>query len=148
MFDLETQLNGAVRRVALASRFIADEWVRGVDITRQQAFALGYIAKNQDNGVIARDLAEVSNTTPASVASLIKGLEQRGLVERRQDPDDSRIKLLRATPAGVDIVSGFEQAMIDANRAVFAVLAPEERQTLLSLLTRVIDANPGAAPPR
>lgn len=143
MFDIETLLNGAVRRLALAGRFVADEWVRGVDVTRQQAFALGYITKNQDNGVIARDLAEVSNTTPASVASLVKGLEQRGLVERQPDPDDSRVKLLRATPAGADIVAGYEQAMIEANHAVFAVLSQEEKETLLSLLNKVIEANPG-----
>lgn len=132
------QLTVAIRTLGFAQRAAADAWVRDSGLTRQQGFTLGYIEQHQDRGVIARELSDMSGTTPASVASLLQGLEERGLIERRPSPDDSRVKLITITAAGSDLIEGFDEAMRAAQESLFNTLTAEEQDHLLALLERLI----------
>ena len=138
--------------LAGAFRAAADAWVAGSGLTRQQGFTLGYIEANQHRGVIARELAEMSRTTPASVASLLQGLEERGLITRTPSPDDSRVKLISITDAGRELIAGFDDQMRSAQTGLYRALSPAEQDQLLALLTRVVDSNDiplgPPAPPR
>ena len=79
----------------------------------------------------------MSRTTPASVSSLLRGLEGRGLIERRTEGGDERTKRVYATPAGAELIAGFEDAMIAADETILAPLDAEERATLQKLLGKV-----------
>lgn len=135
------QISGLIRRISMVQWRAADAWIRDTGLTQIQGRAIGFIESHQDRGVIARDLAEASGTTAASVASLIQGLEERGLVERRPSPDDARRKLLFATPAAVAMTRDFEERMNAAYLVAFAVLTDAEQDQLISLLTRIAEAN-------
>lgn len=145
-------LSELIRIVGFAGRGAADEWVREREVTRQQAMTIGYIEANQHRGVNAREIAEVSGTTAASVASLLQGLEQRGFITREPSPDDSRVKLLRATPEAVALVDGFQEHMIAAQEFVFSVLDDDERDQLAALLGKLtahiaeVEGPPGEHP--
>jgi MarR family transcriptional regulator, repressor for mepA len=134
------QLTVAIRTLGFAQRAAADAWVRTSGLTRQQAFTLGYIEEHQDRGVIARELAEMSGTTAASVTSLIQGLEERGLVVRTPSPGDSRVKLLSITPEASALIEGFDDEMYAAQDRMFAPLSDPEKDQLLALLTRITSA--------
>lgn len=145
------QINAAIRAIAFAQRATADAWVAGSGLTRQQAFTLGYIEEHQDRGVIARELSEMSGTTPASVASLLQGLEDRGLITRTPSPSDSRVKLITVTEEGSGLVVGFDEQMRAAQEQFFASLTDAEQTQLLSLLDRVVvdlDVDVPTEPPR
>ena len=133
------QLNALFMSIAFAGRANADEWVRNSGLTRQQGFALGYIEENQARGVIARELAQMSGTTPASVASLLQGLEDRGYITRTPSPSDSRVKLLTVTPEGSRLIEGFEEEMSAAQVRLFSGLSAAEQDQLVTLLERIID---------
>ncbi|MBS1675556.1 MAG: winged helix DNA-binding protein [Actinobacteria bacterium] len=147
--SIEERLTTAIRSLAFAQRAAADEWVRDSALTRQQAFTLGYIDEHQGRGVIARELSEMSGTTPASVTSLLQGLEERGLITRTPSPDDSRVKFIRATAEGSHLVAGFDDTMNAAQARIFTPLTDEERDALLTLLQKVIDGSrlPVITPP-
>lgn len=122
--------------------------MRTTGLTRQQAFTLGYIEHHQARGVIARELSEVHGVTPASVASLLQGLEDRGYVVRTPSPTDSRVKLLSITPQGSALINGFDEAMLAAQHTLFAPLDQAEQHQLLALLDRLTAEIPDApAPP-
>jgi DNA-binding MarR family transcriptional regulator len=145
------KINVAIRAIAFAQRATADAWVAGSGLTRQQAFTLGYIEEHQDRGVIARELAEMSGTTAASVASLLQGLEDRGLITRTPSPDDSRVKLLAVTEEASDLVVGFDEQMRAAQERFFSSLTVDEQTQLLGLLDRVVaelDVDIPTEPPR
>ncbi|MFF2370748.1 MarR family winged helix-turn-helix transcriptional regulator [Agromyces sp. NPDC058110] len=129
-----------MRWIGWEQRRALDEWLRARDLSHEQAFVLGYLAQNP--GSIQRDLADVSRTTPASVSSLLQGLERRSLIERRTDEVNARIKRVHATPAGAELVSGFGDAAADVNRRVLAPLSPDERDRLHALLTKITDPLP------
>ena len=141
------RLTELVRSVAFAGRAAAEEWVRDSGLTRQQAFTLGYLEQNRHRDVIARELAEMSGTTAASVTSLLQGLEERGYVTRTSSPNDARVKIVRVTAEGTRVVAGFDESMAVEQRKLFSVLDEAEQDQLIALLQRLVDADPSAAAP-
>ncbi|MBD7949808.1 MarR family winged helix-turn-helix transcriptional regulator [Oerskovia rustica] len=124
-----------VRWIGWAQRKVGEDWIRERDLSHEQAFVLGYLVQNP--GAIQRDIAAVSRTSAASVSSLLQGLERRGLIERRTQSGDERRKRVFATPAGTELIAGFDVAMAEADETILAPLTPDERSTLLSLLTKI-----------
>ncbi|MEU5695329.1 MarR family transcriptional regulator [Actinosynnema sp. NPDC020468] len=123
------------RWIMWAQRKAAEDWIRARELTFEQGFALGYLVEHP--GAIQRDLAQVTRTSPASVSSLLQGLERRGLVERRTEPGDERSKRVFATPTGAELVSGFDAAMAAADETILAPLDEAERAALHALLTKI-----------
>jgi MarR family transcriptional repressor of mepA len=124
-----------VRWIGWAQMQAGQEWVRARELSREQSFVLGYLV--QSPGAIQRDIAQMTRTSAASVSSLLQGLERRGLIERRTEDGDERSKRVYATPAGAELISGFEAAMSDANETILAPLYQQERATLQALLTKI-----------
>lgn len=112
-----------------------EEWIRERELSHPQSFVLGYLVQNP--GAIQRDIADVSRTTPASVSSLLQGLEARQLVERRADADNERIKRVYATAAGAELIAGFDESMKATEETILAPLDATERESLRALLTKV-----------
>jgi len=123
------------RWIGWAQMKAGEDWIRERELSHAQSFVLGYLVQNP--GAIQRDIAEVSRTSAASVSSLLQGLERRGLIERRTESGNERSKRVFATPAGAELISGFETAMIDAGETILAPLDPAERATLYALLTKI-----------
>ena len=124
-----------IRWIGWAQRKAADDWIRARGLSVEQGIVLGYLVRSP--GAMQRDIAQVTRTSPASVSSLLQGLERRGLVERRTEPGDERSKRVHATAAGVDLVAGFEPAVAAADEVILAPLDRAERATLHALLTKI-----------
>jgi MarR family transcriptional regulator, repressor for mepA len=124
-----------VRWIGWAQRKAGEDWIRARGLSHEQAFVLGYLTQNP--GAIQRDIAQISRTSAASVSSLLQGLERNGLVERRTDPGNERSKRVHATPAGTELIAGFDTAMAAADETILAPLNEAERATLHALLTKI-----------
>ena len=125
-----------VRWIGWAQRKAGEDWIRERELSHEQAFVLGYLVQNP--GAIQRDIAEVSRTSAASVTSLLQGLERRGLVERRPEPGNARVKRVHATPDGARLIAGFTDAIAAADETILAPLDAAERETLRALLTKIV----------
>lgn len=147
--DRTERLSHAMRTLSWIEHATADEWVKGSGLTRQQARTLGYIEAEQERGVIAREITEMSGTTAASVASLLQGLERRNLIVRMPAPSDSRVKLLRVTEEGARLIDGFDTSMAAARERLYSSLTAAEQEQMLSMAeTLVHGADPALLPPR
>ncbi|MFK4639397.1 MarR family winged helix-turn-helix transcriptional regulator [Paenarthrobacter histidinolovorans] len=124
-----------LRWIGWAQKRAAEDWIRERGLSHAQSFVLGYLV--QQPGSIQRDLAEASRTTAASVSSLLQGLESRGLVERRSEAGNDRVKRVYATPTGIELISGFDSAMAAAEKAILAPLNKGEQNTFHALLTKI-----------
>jgi DNA-binding MarR family transcriptional regulator len=123
---------------------------------------LGYAAKEQaieawrETGLhpyhyaILLVLAEGSRETQGSIADalgydrgqlvgLLDELEERGLVERRRDPNDRRRHLVRLTPAGKQTLTRLRVLARELDHDFLAPLDEEERATLHELLLRLAE---------
>jgi DNA-binding MarR family transcriptional regulator len=89
-------------------------------------------------------LAEAVRVDAPYATLIVDSLEERGLVERRPDPDDRRRKLVALTPDGKEAA----QRILRIKREpppVFANLSAAELDTLEELMRRLVAAKRGPA---
>jgi DNA-binding MarR family transcriptional regulator len=109
--------------------------VAELDLAPLQAKALHEL--NVEPPISMRALAERLKSDPSNVTGLIDRLEARGLVERRPDPTDRRIKGLALTAAGARLRERLFARLYSAPRAVASL--PETDQRLLTdVLQRIL----------
>jgi DNA-binding MarR family transcriptional regulator len=83
-----------------------------------------------------RHLAAALDYDASNLSTMVDRLERRGVVERRPDPDDRRVKALALTPDGERLRARFWHDMVE-DPGPLAPLGEDELQTLLSLLARL-----------
>ncbi len=84
-----------------------------------------------------RQLARRLKCEPSNVTGIVDRLEARGLVERRPDPADRRVKLAAATAEGRRVARSLQDSLRFA-REPLAGLAEEERVALRDALRRML----------
>ncbi|HET9198416.1 MAG TPA: MarR family winged helix-turn-helix transcriptional regulator [Solirubrobacterales bacterium] len=78
---------------------------------------------------------------PASrMVSLVDELERRGLVERRPDPDDRRVRALYLTPKGKRTLARGREIAKRHEEELTRGLGATDRKRLLDLLQKMVDA--------
>lgn len=86
-----------------------------------------------------RKLAQKLKCEPSNVTGIVDRLEARGLVERRPDPADRRVKVAAATDEGCRVARDLRDGLRFA-REPLAGLSDDERRSLRDLLRRMLDA--------
>lgn len=81
------------------------------------------------------DAAQVSS---GGLTKMLHGLSDQGHVERLDNPQDKRSKLVRLTPAGADVVERAVHALMDTNKALIgSILDAQEFEQLAQLLEKL-----------
>ncbi|MBB5117350.1 MarR family transcriptional regulator [Streptomyces eurocidicus] len=89
-----------------------------------------------------RRIAQKLKCEPSNVTGIVDRLEARGLVERRPDPDDRRVKLAAPTPEGRLTTARLRESL-DFAREPLGGLSTEERTMLRDLLRRMLGDDAG-----
>ncbi|MEV6979706.1 MarR family transcriptional regulator [Sphaerisporangium sp. NPDC051017] len=108
-FTVEARLvdmpDGALASVRAAMLGFVGEYLLDFDraaeaegLTQAQARVLGFAVQGMSMGEVAHHFG----CDPSNVTAKADRLVALGLVERRSDPRDARVKLIVATPEGVD----------------------------------------------
>ena len=85
-----------------------------------------------------KELAEALGMTPPSVTVLTRRLETLKLLERRNDPADSRRVLLTLSPEGADMLDQMHTAHLERFTQLLGGLSDEEQTELLDLMSRAV----------
>lgn len=72
------------------------------------------------------ELARAEQVTPATMTRIVDGLEGEGLVRRHRDPDDGRIRELRATGRGRAVLERARRERLQRIADELAALSGEE----------------------
>lgn len=72
---------------------------------------------DEADGCRATDLAAEFTLDKSTVSRQVGGLERLGFIERRPDPADHRVQLLRPTPAGAAVLAAVRTARRQTVRA-------------------------------
>ena len=110
------------------------ERVAALDLTPPQAGLLRAVA--QEPGRSQQALAAQLGTPATRLVALVDGLEERGLLERRRNPDDRRLYAVHLTAAGGELLGDLGRVAREHDDAVLTALDPDERRTLAQLLGR------------
>jgi len=109
--------------------------VAELDLAPVQARALHEL--DVEPPISMRELAARLKSDPSNVTGLIDRLEARGLVERRPDPHDRRIKGLALTAAGASMRERLFARLYAPPRAV-AELSEHDQRCLRDVLQRIL----------
>ena len=91
------------------------------------------------------ELAELLDVEPITLCRIIDRLEESGLVERSQDPDDRRARRLHVTAQARPIVEKLQELASELAGEAFAGVDPEDVETTRRVLAQVRE-NVGRSP--
>jgi DNA-binding MarR family transcriptional regulator len=100
-------------------------------------------------GLTQQALGTVLGILPSRLVILVDELEKRGLVERRDTPEDRRSYALHVTAKGRETLAQIGRVAREHDAAVCAALSEKEREQLAALLGRVAEEQgltPGVHP--
>lgn len=84
-----------------------------------------------------QDLVRRMSRDKSQMTRAIKSLEGKGLIERRDLPEDARVCLLALTPMGQETVGMLQQAVAGVLADILSPLSSGEQAALKDLLRRI-----------
>lgn len=123
----------SAKSVALANTALAPLGLKARGYTALSLVAAG-------DGMSQRDIAEALRMDPSQVVALVDALESKGLVERRPNPSDRRLRSVVATAEGRKVRKKAAQVIQDSVTTLLADFSAEERELLHGLLSRLATA--------
>lgn len=125
----------ALHDVARLCRTRADQLARAHGMTRAQWVIL--LRLNHQPGMSQNELASLIEVEPITVGRLIDRLEVRGLVERRPDPNDRRVRRLHLTPAAEPLLDEIGEHLGALSAIVRKDVSPEALNAMMDCLSQM-----------
>src|SRR5439155_25171042 len=108
---------------------------REISLNLQHAKALVRLEKNQ--GVSQAKLAEVADVDAMTMVRIIDRMEQDGLLERRPDPADRRVRCLYLTPKATPLLDEIWRLADQTRAEVLAGICEADRDVFMDVLERI-----------
>ncbi|PWW07191.1 MarR family transcriptional regulator [Paenibacillus cellulosilyticus] len=124
-----------VGMIARALDSISNIEFKEIDLTKGQYLYLVRIHENP--GIIQEKLAEMIKVDRTTAARAIQKLELQGLVEKKDDETNKKIKRLYTTDKGAQAYPFLKREGDYSNAVALAGFTEEEEETLFHLLQRV-----------
>ena len=77
----------------------------------------------------------------STIGDVLEHLEGKGWIIRSPSTNDRRVKLLRLTPEGEDVLQRVEPAVRRVQERLLAPLAPTDRTTIVRLLAQLSEVH-------
>jgi DNA-binding MarR family transcriptional regulator len=135
--DRDESLSDAFRSVARRLRQASVESLARWDLTPSQFRALRVLMRH--DAMRPSELSEHLRIAPRSTTEVLDGLEAKGLIQRRPDPQDRRATLVVPTEHGTDVGANIRSASGSEAERVFARLSPTDRAHLTRILRKLLD---------
>jgi DNA-binding MarR family transcriptional regulator len=129
---------------AVGTRWL--EVVDEVELSLTQLKVL--VALRGDEELSVKQLGAALSLSTAATSRAVDGLFLRGLLERREDEQDRRMKRVRLSAAGRVVLERVAEARIAGIEAFVETLSPAERRGLADGLAPVISRFKPAASPQ
>jgi DNA-binding MarR family transcriptional regulator len=140
--DLDTTAMGVVLRIQALEKILGDqaaEILQEFGLHWWQYDVLSALRRQGPPFVMAAtELAEAGMLTSGAMTNRIDRLEQKGLVRRRQDPEDRRRVLVQLSEAGRERVDQATSARFKTASAALDGLGAGQRRQLSELLRQLL----------
>ena len=135
--DDRHRLGPTLGRAARLAKGRMEAQVSPYDVTRAQTIVLLYL--HQHGGQASQgEITRFMQVRPSSANGVLDRMEEKGLVLRSVSGSDGRKRLITLTDRGREQQALFQKRYLDTEAAIVRGFSPEEAQTLLDLLDRVI----------
>jgi len=139
MHDLYSMPGHLIRRAQQISSALFAEECGEFDLASVQYAALVAIRENPD--VDATRLSALIAFDRSTIGDVLERLEGKGWIERHPSPTDRRVKLLRLSPTGEDLLRRVEPAVRRVQERLLAPLAPSDQAMIVRLLAQLAEVH-------
>lgn len=140
MLTMETaeRMVGVLGKLGRALRSSSHRWERlDVGLRRNDLTVLRRLERHGEQRM--SDLAETQCVTASVISRQVAGLEHDGLVERRSDPTDARVGLIRLSDVGRERLEEVTRRYADFLQAAFADWDDAEASRMADLVSEFAD---------
>lgn len=110
------------------------------NISRAEFFTMSMIMDKGENGKITiSELATKAHVLPPAMSRTLRGLENKGYVERNVNKQDRRNTYVELTELGKEVAQHTRTSMCEFGRAVMDQLDEEEMKRLISYLNHIYE---------
>lgn len=107
-----------------------------VELSRSAVPLLMWVSHSPGCGVL--DIAKGLQLSPPTISVGIRRLVKDGWLERRQDPQDQRVRPLYLTAKGIKVINQVKTHRIHMVRIFLAGLTSDEQQQLFALMEKAV----------
>ena len=130
-----SSLTAALTHASRAYRAAADKVASDFGLSQATGLPVLVISRFGDGGVRPGILAETLSLEASSLVRIVDHLIGSGLVERHEDPQDRRAKILRLTDEGLKTAALMDQALTPFRRKLFGAFDPADVEATLRVLS-------------
>lgn len=127
-----------IKRAALVVEKMSNHVLAPYELTHTQYKILMVLFRNKGKQIRQADIETHFSMTNPSVTGIIQNLEKKGLVQRIQNPDDKRSKLLTLTEQAVSMEQELRAQGESLEKQVTAKLTEDESRQLIVLLKKIL----------
>ena len=109
-----------------------DQWARAYGLTRAQGMIL--VRLERQPGLSQNEMAAICEVEPITIGRLVDRLEARGLIERRNDPHDRRVRRLHLLPSAKPVLADIQAYKAEITALLTADLEPDAVETMVNVL--------------
>ena len=107
------------------------------NITPGQYGVLNCIWSSENGTITPSEISQILRLENSTVSGVLDRMEKAGLIQRLLDPANKRNILVQATAHSYTIKDDVLNLIDELNDEVLQSLTPEEKQTLIALLSRL-----------
>ncbi len=127
-----------IKKAALVIEKMSNHVLAPYELTNTQYKILMLLYRNPGRPIRQIDIEAHFFMTNPTVTGIIQNLEKKGLVQRIQNPDDRRSKLLTLTEQAVSMETELRALGESLEKQVTAKLTEDESQQLIVLLKKIL----------
>ncbi len=137
---LAEQLLLVWKRLTLLAGSEVTAELEALDLSLAQLKTLEHVSAHAKDRPSVKALSEVLGCSVANSSRAVDALVRRGLIERREDELDRRVKRLALTPEGAPALARIDAVRLAALNRFAEGLDPAQRDRLLAALDGVVPA--------
>ena len=114
----------------------AEKVLKPYDLTLEQFHLLKNMPPD-GQGLTQRELGEVANKKPANMTRILDRLGKKGLIVRRDNPDDRRVALVYLTEKGLTLVKKVHGGFEEFSKRLVMCASEKEQETTKKVLQQI-----------
>lgn len=128
-----------VHDVSRMRRIVMDHAVNPLGLTRSQWSILATLSRSSKHGMMQAEIARQMDVGKVTIGGLVRRLEVAGLVERRSDDSDKRLKRVYITDKGYEVIRRMIVLADELNNDILDGISDKDREIAEKTLVRVRD---------
>jgi len=119
--------------------FFPEEWIQ-LDLTVSKTELLAMLIVDRYGEVIMSQISDYLNAPLSTTTGLVNRLVQNGYLQRERSDKDRRVVVIQLTDKGRNMMSEVKGSIESYLERINSVLSAEERQGLLKVFLKIIEA--------